>query len=125
MSSSATAYVLSQVMPEDRKPLYRTASAPQPFPVEALGPLVGAAKAIHQLTQAPVALVGQSILAAAALATQVRRDVDLPGAGRRPLTGIFITIAESGERKTSVDKLALQGIREVEEWWLGKSAQRG
>lgn len=40
----------------------------------------------------------------------------LPGPGRRPLAAIFITIAESGERKSTVDRLALQGVADVEDY---------
>jgi hypothetical protein len=57
------------------------------------------------------------VLAAATLAVQAHRDVELPGGGRRPLTGLFASIAESGERKTSVDRLALAPAYRVEEKW--------
>ncbi|SUS06241.1 conserved hypothetical protein [uncultured Defluviicoccus sp.] len=68
-------------------------------------------------TQAPMAICGQSVLAAATLAVQPHRDVMLPAGGRKPLTALFVSIAESGERKTSVDRHALAAARDVEEGW--------
>ena len=61
-----------------------------------------------------MAIAAQSVLAAATLAVQAQRDVELPGAGKRPLTGIFVSVAESGERKTSVDRIALAAVYQVE-----------
>ena len=103
--------------PAEKRPLFRELPAPQPFPIDALGPLAEAALAICNLTQAPLAMCGQSVLAATTLAVQAQRDVDLPGGGRKPLTGLYLTIAESGERKSAVDRLATAGIASVEEKW--------
>jgi len=106
--------------PEDspvgaKQPLFRPLPPAPPFPLDALVGLRPAAEAIHAYTQAPVAICAQSVLAAATLAVQAHRDVELPGAGRRPLTGLFVSVAESGERKSAVDRLALRPVREVEE----------
>ena len=75
---------------------------------------------VHLLTQAPLALCGQSVLAAAALAVQAHHDVLLPGGGRKPLTQLFVSIAESGERKSSVDRAALRPIIAMEEFGSGR-----
>jgi hypothetical protein len=99
----------------EKRPLFRPAPPPPPFPIEALGPLRAAVEAMHARTQAPVAICAQSALAAATLAAQPHRDVMLPGELRKPLTGIFVSIAESGERKTTVDRLALAAAHRVEE----------
>lgn len=104
-------------VPPEKRPLFRELPAAQPFPIDALGPLKDAALAINGITQAPLAMCGQSVLAAVTLAVQAQRDVELPGGGRKPLTGLFITIAESGERKSTVDRLATKGIAAVEEKW--------
>ena len=101
----------------DKRPLFRELPPSQPFPIDALGPLKDATLAIHAITQAPLAMCAQSVLAAVTLAVQAQRDVELPGGGRKPLTGLFITIAESGERKSTVDRLATKGIGTVEEKW--------
>jgi hypothetical protein len=90
--------------------------------MHALGPLRAAAEAIQAQTQAPSAICAQAVLAAATLAVQAHRDVELPGSGRRPLTGLFASVAESGERKTTVDRLALAPIYRMEEQWRQDSA---
>ncbi|MBL6079698.1 DUF3987 domain-containing protein [Belnapia sp. T18] len=106
--------------PRDKLPLFRPVPPAPEFPVAALGPLRDVAEAIQMRTQAPLAMCANSVLAAAALATQAQRDVELPGGGRKPLTAIFVSVADSGERKTSVDKLALAPVYRIEEAWRGE-----
>lgn len=103
--------------PDRKRPLFRPLPPAPVFPMHALGTLQNAAEAIQMRTQAPDAICGQSVLAAATLAVQAHRDVNLPGGGCRPLTGLFASVAESGERKTSVDRLALAPAYFVEEQW--------
>ena len=101
----------------ERRPLFRPISAASEFPASALGPLQEAAEAIQLMTQAPLAICAQSVLATATLAVQAHRDVLLPSGGRAPLTGLFASIAESGERKTTVDRIALKPVYQIEESW--------
>jgi hypothetical protein len=108
-------------VPPEKRPLFRELPAAQPFPIDALGPLAAAALAIYHKTQAPLAMCAQSALAAATLAAQAQRDVTLPGGGRKPLTAIFVSIAESGERKSSVDRVALAAVYQVEQEWRQQS----
>lgn len=78
-----------------------------PYPVDALGPILGgAAKVMYEAVQAPLALCGQSILAATTLATQPHANVLVDGRSV-PICNNFISIAESGERKTALDNQAL------------------
>lgn len=101
-----------RAMDEGPLPLRRVAPEPEPFPTEVLGKYLGwAAEAIHQMTQAPMAICGQSVLAVATLAVQPHVDVLLPTGQRRPSSSFFLTIAGSGERKTSCDNLALAPVR--------------
>lgn len=87
--------------PDRKRPLFRALPPAEPFPIEAMGALRPAAEAIHDTTQAPMAVCAQSVLAAATLAVQAHRDVELPGgAGRRPLTALFVSVLDSGERNT-------------------------
>lgn len=105
----------AQAQKRDRKrPLFRALPPAPDFPIAALGELRLAAKAIQETTQAPIAVCAQSVLAAATLAVQAHHDVDLPGAGRRPLTALFLSVLASGERKSSVDRLAVRAIHKVE-----------
>ena len=100
---------------EPPRPLYREAPPATTFPVDSLGPrLAPAARAIHDVTQAPMAMCGQSVLAAAALVAQGLADVRLPYGAVRPLSLFAVTVAASGERKTAVDGFALKPIREKE-----------
>lgn len=105
----------------EKRPLFRELSPAPVFPIEALGPLKDAALAAHQMTQAPIAIAAQSVLAAATLAIQAQRNVRLPAGGSKPLTGLFVSVAESGERKSSIDRIALEPIHAVEQEWRRQS----
>jgi hypothetical protein len=103
------------MMTIEKKPLFREAPQAEDFPAAALGPLRDPAEAIALATRAPLAICAQSALAAAALVVAPHYDVAMPYGAPRPVTGIFISIAESGERKTTVDRLALRAVHQHEE----------
>lgn len=86
-----------------------------PYPIEALvrSKLGEFVKAVRGQVQTPMALPAQSALAAAALAVQGFADVETLG-GPRPLSLYFLTIAESGERKSTSDKHFMQPILDFE-----------
>lgn len=91
-------------------PLHRPLTAPQPFPMDALGPVLKpAALALRRVIQAPDAVCAQSVLGAAALAVQPYANVSIDGR-RYPLSLFLITVAESGDRKSATDKFALKPI---------------
>lgn len=93
-------------------PLRRNLSPAQAFPIGALGDVLGgAAQAMHDVIQAPLAMCGNSILAANALSVQGYVDVVIDGR-ISPTSEFFVSIGESGERKSAVDKLALAPHRE-------------
>jgi hypothetical protein len=102
---------------EPPMPLTRELAPAEPFPVDALGSVLGpAAEAIHSRVRAPLAIGCQSVLAAATLAVQGHADVELPigpGIGR-PISEFFDTVAETGERKTASDEHAIWPIRRFE-----------
>lgn len=99
--------------PEGPQPLLREIPPGQPYPVTALGPLREAVEAVQGLTQAPVAIAAQSALAVASLAVQAFANVETLG-GDRPLSLYALTIARSGERKSSCDGYFMQGVRDHE-----------
>ena len=100
---------------EPPRPLYRELPTADPFPFDALGDLLGpAARAILERTQAPDAICAQSVLAAAALTVQGFADVELPTDEVRPVSCFFVSVASTGERKTSVDQCATAPARERE-----------
>jgi hypothetical protein len=86
-----------------------------PFPVDALGDVLApAAKAIHDRVRAPLAICGQSVLAAATLAVQGHANVELPMGHAKPLSCYFVSVAATGERKSAVDQEALRPVRRRE-----------
>jgi hypothetical protein len=112
---------------EPPRPLYRPLTPAEPYPVDAMGPLAEPTKAIIDVIQAPAGICANSVLATAALATQAHADVRLPGTGRpHPVSLYLLTIAPSGERKTSADGEAIQGVldREQELREISKEQER-
>jgi len=96
------------------EPLRRKPPEAEPYPLAALGEILGAAaKSIERVIQAPSALCGQSVLAGAAVCVQGITNVKLYG-GISPLSDFFISIAESGERKSAVDRWAMAGHKEFQ-----------
>jgi hypothetical protein len=97
-------------------PLIRLMAAPVPFPVEALGSLLcNAASGISDIVQCPPAIAACSVLAVASLAAQAQVDVVHPATSRRlPTSLFFMTVAESGERKSAADHEALAAVRKHE-----------
>ena len=111
-ATAADVLALAKVEPEsdwpEALPLRRDTPPPKPFPLNALGPLLcDAANCMAEILQCPDALAGQSVLAAATLAAQAHADVVIDGRVS-PLSGYFVTVAESGERKSAIDTLALK-----------------
>ncbi len=96
------------------EPLRAPLAPAEPYPVECLGPLAPAVRALHQVTQAPLALCAQSVLGAASLAAQAHYDVVLPFGGTAPLSLFLVTVAKSGERKSTVDKIVTKPFADAE-----------
>lgn len=95
-------------------PLYRELPTPEPYPVDALGSILAPmAQVLMEVVKAPDALCGQSVLAAAAVAVQAYANVVLDGRVH-PTSAYFVSIAESGDRKTTADSYALYPHRQVE-----------
>ena len=96
---------------EPPRPLMRELSPATDYPLNALGPVMKAAtEAIHDKTQAALALCAQSVMATAALATQIHYDIELPTGQRRPTSIFAVSVAQSGDRKSSADDLAIGPI---------------
>ncbi len=83
--------------------------------MDALGPkMADAAHAFQARTQAPMDICANAVLAVAGLAAQAHADVELPTGEVKPLSLFLMSIARSGERKTSTDNLALSPVRDRE-----------
>ena len=89
--------------------------APEPYPVDALPPVIRAAIGeVAGFVKAPLPLVASSALAALSLACQGHIDVKRAEKLQGP-TGLFLlTIADSGERKTTCDGFFTSAIRQWE-----------
>lgn len=102
---------------EKPRPLRRSAGKSSPYPVEALGPIIGpAVRGATDVVQLPAVIAAHSALAAAALAVQGHADIELAHGETNPVSLFLLSVAHSGDRKSSADKLLSQGqsTRETE-----------
>lgn len=99
--------------PEAPQPLMCDGTLAASFPLDALGPLKGAVQDVQGLVQAPLAIPAQSALALASLAVQGFANVETLG-GDSPVSLYALTIAKSGERKTTCDALLMAALRKFE-----------
>lgn len=105
-------------LPRPPRPLIESNPVPQPYPVQALGGILGpAVERMAEVIGVPQALAAQSVLAASALATQGHAGLQFDGRNY-PLSLYLITVAASGDRKTEADRSALLPARqwEREQW---------
>jgi hypothetical protein len=98
---------------EGPQPLLREIPTGADYPVDALGPLRAVVEAVQDVSQAPMAIAAQSALSVASLAVQGFADVETLG-GDAPCSLFCLTIAESGERKSTCDRLLMRGVRDFE-----------
>lgn len=114
MMGGALAGQFGDATPLPGQPIPIRPAIPEPgvYPLEALSPrLRGAAQAIMDKVQLPASIAAQSVMAAAALAVQPYIDVELPTGEVVPVSLFLISVAASGDRKSSADKLALRPVR--------------
>ncbi len=96
---------------EPPRPLMREMPPAAVYPIDALGPIMsGAVKGIQDKTQAALPLCAQSVMASCALAAQLHNDVVLPTGQTRPTSVFAISVAGSGDRKSSADDIAIGPI---------------
>ncbi|MGE6993779.1 YfjI family protein [Pseudomonas sp. NPDC047961] len=100
--------LMTEATYEEPLPLLQDIESAAPYPLDALGEVLGnAAAAIVEAIQVPEALAAQSILAAAAMAAQPHGNAQRDGQPI-PLSIFVLTVAESGDRKSAADRLALR-----------------
>lgn len=89
---------------------------PEPYPVEALPDTVRAAvEEVAGFVKAPVPMVASSALAALSLAIQAHADAKRAEKLSGPVGLFLLTIADSGERKSTCDGFFTRSIRDYEE----------
>lgn len=84
----------------------RTALA---YPIAALGPLAPVCEAVANSAQVQPAMAGQCLLGAASLLTQGLFNVDTL-AGPRPLSVFLLTLGDSGDGKSTAEKVAMMAV---------------
>lgn len=88
----------------------------QPYPVDALPAAIRrAVEEVQACVQAPVEMVAGSALATASLAAQALADVRRNHTLIGPIGLYFLTVAESGERKSTVDRLFGRAIHHFQD----------
>ena len=88
---------------------------PEPYPVDALPDTIRAAvEEVRAFTKAPIPLVTSSALAALSLAIQAHADAKRAEKLTGPVGLFLLTIADSGERKSTCDGFFIQAIQKFE-----------
>lgn len=89
---------------------------PEPYPLDALPlPIRAAVEEVAGFVKAPAALVASSALAALSLACQAHIDAKRAEKLHGPVGLFLLTIADSGERKSTCDGFFTRAIRDYEE----------
>ena len=95
-----------------------------PYPIDALPEKIrDAVKEVQKFVQAPVAMIASSALATISIAAQAYADVQRSEKLHGPIGLYFLTIAESGERKTTCDQCFMSAIRKYEKEQREKGAE--
>lgn len=90
--------------------------APEPYPLDALPDSIRAAvEEVAGFVKAPIPLVASSALAALSLACQAHVDAKRAEKLHGPVGLFLLTIADSGERKSTCDGFFTKPIRDYEE----------
>ncbi len=112
---NATAAILTGLVWPEPQPLTAKVE-PEPYPIDALPETIRAAvEEVAGFVKAPLPMVASSALAALSLATQAHIDVKRAERLQGP-TGLFLlTIADSGERKSTCDGFFTSAIRQYQE----------
>ena len=88
---------------------------PEPYPLDALPDTIREAiEEVVAFVKAPIPLIASSALAALSLACQAHADVKRAERLHGPIGLFLLTIADSGERKSTCDGLFSRAIREYE-----------
>ncbi|MBP6218859.1 MAG: DUF3987 domain-containing protein [Oligoflexales bacterium] len=94
-------------------PLRRKPHAGDEYPIEWLGSLAPVVKDIVKSVQCSPAIAAQSVLASVSHAVQRFANISIDGR-ESPISLFLLTVAESGERKTTADKIAMSAQTEYQ-----------
>lgn len=86
-----------------------------PYPLDALPAKIRAAvDEVQRFAKAPTAMIATSAIAALSLAIQAHADIERAQGLDSPVGLFLMTIADSGERKSTVDSFFMEAIRDYE-----------
>lgn len=89
---------------------------PEHYPIESLPAIVKAAvEEVHGFVKAPVPMAAASAISALSLAIQAHYDVERASALHSPTALFMLTIADSGERKSTCDRFFTKAIIDYED----------
>ena len=107
-------YENSELLWPELVPLMREEEEPRPYPIDALGEVIKEAVIeCKSFGKQPLAMISSAALATASIACQGHVDVARDSENIGPISLYFLTIAESGERKTGTDRIF---SKPLEEW---------
>jgi len=87
----------------------------EPYPLDALPDMIRAAvEEVHGFTKAPIPLVASSALASLSLAAQTQADAKRAEKLSGPVSLFLLTIADSGERKSTCNGFFNKAIRDYD-----------
>ena len=117
---------MSNLLKRANEILKPIAGSSEKYPLEALGPLVDVTRSLAENGQVPEEMAGQCILGTAALLAQSKANVKTL-AGIKPLSLFLLTIADSGEGKSTADDAAQYSViecqREAAKQYLNETRQ--
>ena len=100
---------------DEPQPIVRELEIGREYPVEALGPLRDVTEVMEAASGAPLGLAANSALAIASLAVQDIFDVETldPTVAGKPTSLYCLTVAKSGERKSTCYNPMLSGAEDL------------
>lgn len=97
-------------------PLMPDVGKPHPYPVDALPAIIrDAVYAIAEKVKAPEALAGQCVIGAVVYLALTRANAENAIGGQMPINTAMLSLADSGDRKSSCHKLAFLPIANQQE----------
>lgn len=116
VSDEAAQELLARITPPWPEPQPITVKVDShPYPLDALpATVLAAVEEVHGFVKAPLPMVASSALSALSLAMQAHYDVRRAEKLSGPVSLYLMTIADSGERKTTVDGFFTGALREFQ-----------
>ncbi|MFJ3264846.1 YfjI family protein [Serratia liquefaciens] len=96
------------------------------FPTNAFPPLLrDTILDVHECTQAPIPLIASSVVSALSLSCQGLIDIKVNDTVVSPVSLFLLVIANSGERKTTVDRMVLKPLYQHDTRSISQSEDKG